>query len=86
MREENQLGNMLTSFRKRKGGWNQEQTAVWLGVARHTYSDWETGKRFPSPEKLKYIATKLELSQEEEEYAVPCGSASASENTQLTTT
>src|SRR6266699_862379 len=67
MNEENQLGNMLASMRKRKGGWTQEQTAAWLEFARHTYSDWEPGKRLPSPKQLQRIATKFQLSTEDED-------------------
>lgn len=66
MPEENEFGKMLESLQKGKG-WTQEDAAAHLGVVRHTYSDWKTGKRLPSPEKLKHIAATFKLSQADEE-------------------
>jgi len=73
MDEENQdenqfveFGRMLESLRVRKG-WTQEDALAHLGVTRHTYIAWKTGKRLPSDKKLKQITPTLKLSQADED-------------------
>jgi tetratricopeptide (TPR) repeat protein len=57
-----EFGRFLESLRVRRG-WTQEDAIAHLGVTRHTYIAWKTGKRLPSPKKLKHIAATFKLSQ-----------------------
>lgn len=64
MYEENSFENKLRELRARKH-WTQDDAAKHLGVSLHTYSNWETGKRIPSPKRRTQIAELFRLKQEE---------------------
>lgn len=71
MFEENSFGDMLKSFRVRKGTkrgtqWTQQQVADTLEVSRGTYHSWENGK-IPSAAYLKKIVALFQLKKEDEE-------------------
>lgn len=72
MIDENSFGNLLKSFRARKGTkrgtqWTQQQIADALEVSRVTYNYWENNVRVPSVEYLEKIVAHLRLSKEDAE-------------------
>lgn len=52
-------GKRLAAFRKSKGNLTIDQAAKLLGVAKATWSRWETGDRIPS-KAYQYMLKRLE--------------------------
>ena len=47
--------NIIKELRKKKGI-QQKELAIEIGVSRPTVSDWESGKKDPSGDRLKKLA------------------------------
>ena len=68
--------NIVKELRK-KYGIQQKELALIIGVAQPTVSEWETGKKDPSGERLKKLA---EYFQTDELVILGKGSVTASDN------
>ena len=60
--------NIVKELRKKKGV-QQKELAIEIGVAQPTVSDWESGKKDPSGERLKKLAEYFEV----DELDILCG-------------
>ena len=54
--------NIVKELRKKKGI-QQKELALSVGVSRPTVSDWESGKKDPSGERLKKLAEYFEVDE-----------------------
>ena len=61
--EQAALGNLIRQKRQARG-LSQEQLAQQLEVSRQAVAKWESGKGFPSAERLLYLAQVLDIPAE----------------------
>lgn len=54
--------NIVRELRKKKGI-QQKELAIAIGVSNPTVSDWETGKKDPSGERLRKLAKYFEVDE-----------------------